>query len=839
MKKQRKIVAVVENHFDQIWRRCFKRDLVWNGKNFVSYAKIQGYYIDKNLEFTEKFPGYKFQIETPCVVETFIERFPEKEEILKKLYADGVIKTTNTGYVILDSNFVHPEAIIRNYLISDAFFKKYMGKTPKIANRSDAFGNSAQMPQILKQFGTDYVTQISYNPFDDDVWVGLDKSAVCVKDNGNQGCGGGWAKYPPCKTCNGFGKDGDGVCPTCNGMGIDRSITDRLWYNFGVKEYLDTSGITRIGGEEFMPSEDTPRLIEAIRKEKGIDVSLGHWDFLLEVFEEEIKKVNNGDFTGLKVRTSPEFNPNTTGGYTSRIKIKQELCDKENKLLAGEIIEAMRAILGEKPYSYDKIWRNYLLGGFHDSACGTIVDQGYDEIMDIFAEVDDVVKEVYLADDTSDEVCLFNPTSTKFNGVYESSDGRIALVGEIAPYSSKKVKYEPAPERLNQAPKERAVLTETIFTGKEERVVRESDGEIIVIENEYFTIEADNKGIRKIVDKRYGTVCDTLDGNRPCEWILESDNGSAWARLEAPYKTTPLSENTTFLQFEKGEKYRKLCFKTNFTMHGVNSIALRPIMYWSVTLFDGYDRVRLNANLHWVAANVRLMTCFPIPIENGKDIYGIPGGHLERQPYTPDYSWNGADGDYPAYKYAGVESDNLSVAVFNRGTPAYKILPAEGGRKMYVTVLRSPTMPVYLHEPDSYTMTEYDGMRDEGDHRFMFELAAYGTALANSSVETDSEHFYRRLLPVAETLQTVELPTVVSGTATVTHTKVAEDGNGIIVRVSEQSGVDGVVEVSVPEWAKRVVITDMPETKSENVQFDKTVKLNLRAFELATLRFCK
>ena len=64
--KKRKIVAVIENHFDQIWRRCLHSDFVHKGQNFVSYEKIQQYYIDENLRLVKENPNYKFQIETPC-----------------------------------------------------------------------------------------------------------------------------------------------------------------------------------------------------------------------------------------------------------------------------------------------------------------------------------------------------------------------------------------------------------------------------------------------------------------------------------------------------------------------------------------------------------------------------------------------------------------------------------------------------------------------------------------------------------------------------------------------------------------------------------------------------
>ncbi|MBQ8717077.1 MAG: hypothetical protein IJY43_04455, partial [Clostridia bacterium] len=127
---KRRIVAVIENHFDQIWRRCFRRDLVYKGQNFVSYEKIEGYYIDENLRLVKELPDYKFQIESPCVAENYLSRFPEREQELLALYQKGTVKTANTGYVILDSNMLSPEATIRNYLIADAFFAKFMGYTP-------------------------------------------------------------------------------------------------------------------------------------------------------------------------------------------------------------------------------------------------------------------------------------------------------------------------------------------------------------------------------------------------------------------------------------------------------------------------------------------------------------------------------------------------------------------------------------------------------------------------------------------------------------------------------------------------------------------------------------
>ena len=53
--------------------------------------------------------------------------------------------------------------------------------------------------------------------------------------------------------------------------------------------------------------------------------------------------------------------------------------------------------------------------------------------------------------------------------------------------------------------------------------------------------------------------------------------------------------------------------------------------------------------------------------------------------------------------------------MFNQGTPSYRIEAGPGESEVILlSLLRSPAIPTYLHEPDYYSMTEYDGMRDFG-----------------------------------------------------------------------------------------------------------------------------
>ncbi|MFZ2654774.1 MAG: hypothetical protein WAX69_07630 [Victivallales bacterium] len=62
MKKGRtKVLVFTNNHFDPTWRRCWDRRFISNGVTYASYAELQDFYMQDNLELSRRIPGYKFQ----------------------------------------------------------------------------------------------------------------------------------------------------------------------------------------------------------------------------------------------------------------------------------------------------------------------------------------------------------------------------------------------------------------------------------------------------------------------------------------------------------------------------------------------------------------------------------------------------------------------------------------------------------------------------------------------------------------------------------------------------------------------------------------------------------
>ena len=150
------------NHFDLAWRRTFRVDMKNNGRTFIPYAKIEQYYIEDNIKLCEKYPEYKFCIESFSVLDEYLRRFPERKEEIVSLAKQGKIFVPGSGYAIIDANMVSGETLVRNFLYGTLEAEELLGQKNRQGFRADAFGNSAQLPQILRGCEMEHAFQLSY-----------------------------------------------------------------------------------------------------------------------------------------------------------------------------------------------------------------------------------------------------------------------------------------------------------------------------------------------------------------------------------------------------------------------------------------------------------------------------------------------------------------------------------------------------------------------------------------------------------------------------------------------------------------------------------------------------
>ena len=156
---------------------------------------------------------------------------------------------------------------------------------------------------------------------------------------------------------------------------------------------------------------------------------------------------------------------------------------------------------------------------------------------------------------------------------------------------------------------------------------------------------------------------------------------------------------------------------------------------------------------------------------------------------------------------------------------------------MLISLLRSPVIPTFLHEWKEYVMTDFNTMRDVGEHKFDFALSAYQGIFANSSVTDDAAAYSAGVLTVPGKVTLPEFPEKIDGPGRIVAVKMAENGQDTILRLAEYQGATGKCRIKVPEKITAVSKCDMLENPQEKVTVNNGVaEISLKPWEIATIK---
>ncbi len=835
----------INNHFDPMWRRCWDRRFTYRGETFISYADLEEYYLLDNLELARQRPEYKFEAEFTLVVQKFLERHPELLEELQKLSKAGRFAVTGGGQVIVDGNMTLGESLVRNYLLGLLWVEEFFGQKTRLAVRNDAFGNSAQLPQILRGCEIEWATGMSYSIPSGRYWRGLDGSVVLHAPLPSAGSGGGNTKYAPCPNCEGSGVN----CPRCQGRGIDAS--ERAWLPRSIDpQAFKELGCARImmGPEELLPNPELITWAQAMSRDYDVRFALEE-----EALPHLQTWLENLDHPALEqVHPSVELNPNNSGVLVSRIKTKQSVRRREYALLNTEFLAVQAALLGGSTYPRAEIgqaWQKLLFTMFHDAITATHVDPAYEELVETGVQIDtatDALRKAALEKLVTKEpglVSIINPGSSKTTQVVTAwLPGNFKQVGLVDEqnHPAKILETESIGEqtRIVFIAEDIPALSGRAYRLAQAHPIRKDVTQPVEtrIENDRFSVEADEHGLQSVFDKVLGKFILQNGEYRPAELVLEHDEGSPWATLHPDQSRLPLSAYTHLEAVEKSDHFQRLVYEIASPFRaGYVSYGLQARL--EVQLTEGIQRLDFKLHVSWDTFNHRLRVAMPVPAV-GKPIYGIPYGMLERQPYPPRFDWTGANGDWPAVNWAGVETPSMSVALLNKGLPSYRVETKDTGVSVILlSVLRSPAIPTYLHEPEFYTMTDYDGMRDAGEHDFEIAVTAYMQPFTDSQVVSEAESYNSGLLAVPGAVRLTAMPLVHSDCARLAAVKWAEKEPAVILRLCEFRGKGGAVEIELPAWVKHAWQVNLLEREDEALPVEnQAVKLNLRPWEIATLK---
>ena len=354
------LFAVPYTHLDDFWRWSYPQTI----RDFLKNT------LDDNFEAFEEYPNYVFNWSGASRYQMMKEYYPEKYTELKEWVAAGRWYPSGTSWVENDVLVPSSESIIRQILMGTQFFQNEFDRVSYEYMIPDCFGFSWALPSILhhcgvKGFSTQKLTWESANgiPFNIGRWIGPDGNGVITALNA------GNYSTPHENDYNTHEETLERLLKNKEEIGLP---IDYFYIGGGDANNADRGGVIQKVSLE---------TIEKMSKTDGpVNVVVGKADIMFNaITDEQAKKFPVWEKDLLLVKHS-------TGVLTSQAYTKKLNRDAELLADATERAAVSAHLLKGFNYPYksiNKAWELVLRNQFHDNLPGTSIpfahEQGWND----------------------------------------------------------------------------------------------------------------------------------------------------------------------------------------------------------------------------------------------------------------------------------------------------------------------------------------------------------------------------------------------------------------------------------------------------------------------------
>lgn len=770
--EKKKVYAVATAHLDTVWR--------WN-----LATTIEEYITDtiaKNLDLIEKYPHYKFNFEGAFRYALIEEYYPKHFEIIKKLIEDGRWCVSGSSYENGDVNIPSPEALFRNILLGNGYFKEKFGKQSTDIFLPDCFGFGYALPAVMKHAGLNgFTTQkLSWGsaygqPFDIGIWQGVDGSRVFASIDAKS------YRYK-------FSDD----------IRADLGIIDKISANanrFGFPQTLNLYGTGDWGGS---PTEESVMALEksVLKNEKSdFEIISAASDEMFRDFEKLPKNIQD---------TFPVWNnelvmtAHGAGAYTSRAMSKRLNAQNENLADTTEKACVLANAIGVYKYPQKNIndaWKRVIRHQFHDDITGTSNMEVYNEAFnDYFVSLSQFKNEYIgavgaIANELDTEwvsecaVIVNNPSAQKRKDAV-SAHIKLKHNGTFVKVVDKNGNEVPS-QIIRKKGKEFDIvfLAEVKPLGYKVYDVKAANSkceiktdlkisEHILENSKYQVVFNKNGDIASIVDKK--NRIQLLDS--PIKMALISDTGSlsypSWEiRKEDIDKEPKCFANTPMFEIVEDGAAR---VSLKITREAEHSAIIQMISLTSENEF-----IKVDNFIDWRTRRTMLKAVFPFSCKNSKASYDLGLGVIERGNNTDNLY------EVPAQKWADItdESNHFGVSVFSDCKYGWD---KPNDNTLRLTCLHTPA--------GAFTKETRQDMQDLGRNIFSFGIYCHNGGFENGT-QTQNENFQKPLIAFQTTARRkgclsddFSFADMNTDDVLIRAVKNEEDGTGIIIRVNEAVG---------------------------------------------------
>lgn len=749
--------VISNTHWDREWRFSFQRTR-------MQLVNV----MDHLLGLLEKHPEYVcYHLDSQTIIlEDYLQICPENEQRLKDLIKNERIMV-GPWYSAPDMNNVTGESIVRNLLLGHSISKEF-GNTMKVGYTPFSWGQVSQMPQIYAGFGID--TIFFYRGVDrrkldkaEFWWQSPDGTRILTSQMGV------WPRY------NFYVHV---YRPVVDGRKLGEF--DMAWENIGLPAHLCNEGdqyeyiyaldhprqfieeniepgmnalldedtqrfTTRYlllmqGCDTTIPNPDEPRLYKEInnRLKEG---KLIH--STLPAYAKKLKKAVKNLMT---LKGEMRFPLKYSNGaqligdvITSRIYLKQANTEALSNIEKwAEPFSTIAWRMGvEYPLSYlERSWKYILANQSHDSLAGCGVDQVHEDMMNRYAQANEITRELTRA--SLSEIVKHIDTShiektgsvlTVFNALpYERSEVVTAYVD--IDINNPEQSFELIDLHNNNIP------TQLKFTEEAENIVllrsdwpqgfkarrtcihleaknipalgyktytisscnsnMRSHGSLLVsartMENEFLRVTINNNGSIRVEHKKTGKKYDRLNtfedsGECGTPWVQQSPEEDKVCLSTSERGSICLTESGPLITTFKIEKRMRVPITSDAKGRSKNT-GLLKIVSW-VTLKKNSRRVDITTKVFNNIRNHRLRVLFPIGLQASASSALMPFDIVDRPVKREDRSTWAEKTSYSQPQNGLVDlSDGIGgLAILSKGLPDYEVYDDESGT-IAVTLIR-------------------------------------------------------------------------------------------------------------------------------------------------------
>lgn len=447
------------------------------------------------------------------------------------------------------------------------------------------------------------------------------------------------------------------------------------------------------------------------------------------------------------------------------------------------------------PYPDEQInqaWEILLRNQFHDVIPGSSIQEVYQ----------DTIAEYQVADQLLDQICqdaaktFIRPEEQAFTLFSSSSFSRRELVS--LPVEGKGQFICNGQDLKAQSLESGGYLVLAELSGMKPLTIRFVPGEETVEETPfscdlssgsvttpYYHISWDEQGrLTRVFDREYNREALSGYGNvlelyedKPLEyenWNIDCfyHQKRELAQLTSPPQLKEMGALRCVLRFSY--QYRK------------------SVIEQDMILYADSRRIDFCTQVDWRESQRLLKTAFDLNIRSNRATYDIQYGYMER-PTHSNTSWDQAKFEVVGHKWADLSESNYGVSLLNDCKYGY----SAKGNTLRLSLLKSGKFP--------------DTQADMGSHQFTYALLPHVGAVADGNTIPEAVLLNQPARVFSGATEEQALFSTNSSALILDACKVAEDGNGTIVRYHECLGGSWQAQLKTSLLPKQIVECNLLE----------------------------